>query len=153
MKTFLIIAFLIISSFIFSSCNSSLTDDKTAPKEYIYNINLDSLSEDIIFDRIELWISNNFVYDKTGITYKNKNGGLIVANGRTVSSKEGIYFTLTVNVENNKAILQFNNIQSYYFFEDLQPDISSEMQVEIIDVKKIFDDYKVEITNFIKNQN
>lgn len=152
MKTFLITAFLIISPFIFSSCSSSLTDDKTAPKEYVYNIYSDSLKEDIIYDRIALWISNNFVYDKTGITYENKNSGIIVANGRSVSSDEGIYFTLTANVEDNKTSLLFDNIVSYYFSEEFHPDISSEMQVVIIDVKKIFDDYSEEITYFIKNQ-
>lgn len=75
-----------------------------------------------IYDSVRMWIAENFKSAKKVIEYEDKNTGTIIGNGNiqylcqgidcmAVDNKWRVFFTIRVDVKNNKFRITFTNLK------------------------------------------
>jgi len=168
MKSILITPLLLIAIIIFSSCSSSIPDDKATVQEmnHTFLLKFDSLKSEQVFDRTLLWLSQNFTSTKTGVTSQDKEKSEIKAKGdsqrkgkyiSTDGNWQGFTFNLTVKIKGNEANFGFENIIPYniYYsretdeFQNERPDLSDRKEVHR-ESQEIFNGWIKEIAKFVK---
>ena len=116
MKKFLVLVFCLISTF---------THAKDLPNsEYTQIIEHINLSKPELFNKTKEWIAVNFNSSKDVIQYENEVDGKLIAKGVTTPvcdqqttklqcfgySQAKISFSLTVDIQNHRARMKFENL-------------------------------------------
>jgi hypothetical protein len=108
---------LVFAFLLFVGCAAHVRDeDKTFSQVF----ETPGQSKDVLYEKVKIWITQNFKSAKSVIEYDNKENGSIIGNGMIKYPCSGldciakgdwtVPFTMRVDLKNNKFRLTFSNL-------------------------------------------
>lgn len=107
MKNF---AFIVVAALALSGCSiRTAANDEQKKHEFV----LDSLSagKEKIFNQTMKWIAENFRSAKQVIDYQDKQAGTIIAKGAVNVDQITVFFTLIIDIKENKMRLNYKDLE------------------------------------------